>query len=239
MKNVIFSLLVLWIAGSPVGAQKVINDLNVQKRAVPAFHGIDVSTGITLWLTEGSSEEVAVSASDAEFRDKIVTKVENGILKIHYDNKIGSINKRKESKDLKAYVSYKTLDRLHVNAGAEVKINGVLKTSSLDLEANSGAQVDGEVSIGSLKVNQNTGSKITLSGKADKLEVEGDTGSKFRGDDLVTETSEVFVKTGAQVYINAEKAIQAKANSGGLVRYKGKASMIDIRTASGGSVKKI
>lgn len=239
MKKIFLFFLVTSLAGNSVLAQKTINDPNVEKRNVGSFHGIDVSTGITLWISEGSSEEVAVSASDTEFRDKIVTKVENGILKIHYDNKIGSINKRKESKNLKAYVSYKTLDRLLANAGSEVQINGVLKSNSLDLVANSGAYVDGEVNIGSLQVSQNTGSKITLSGKAGKLEVEGDTGSKFRGENLVTDTSEAIVKTGAQVYINAEKAIQAKANSGGQIKYKGKATMIDIKTGSGGSISKI
>ena len=239
MKKIFLFFLVTSLLGNSLFAQKTINDPNVEKRTVGSFHGIDVSTGITLWISEGSSEDVAVSASDTEFRDRIVTKVENGILKIHYDNKIGSINKRKESKNLKAYVSYKTLDHLQANAGAEVRINGILKTNLLDLVANSGASVDGEVHIGSLKVSQNTGSKITLSGKAGKLKVEGDTGSKFRGDDLVTDTSEAVVKTGAQVFINAEKTIQAKANSGGLIRYKGKATMIDIKRGSGGSVSKI
>lgn len=121
MKKYLLSLSLI-LAMLPVFAQQVINDPNAEKRTVSSFHGIDVSTGITLILTEGTAEEVAVSAATTEFRDKIVTKVENGILKIRYETKMGSINKRKESKDLRAYVSYKTLDHLDVNTGAEVEI---------------------------------------------------------------------------------------------------------------------
>ena len=66
-------------------AQKTINDPNVEKRTVSSFHGIDVGTGIELMLTEGSTEALAVSAAKTEFRDKIATQVENGVLKIYGD----------------------------------------------------------------------------------------------------------------------------------------------------------
>jgi hypothetical protein len=240
MKKLLLVFLVVAVSYSNTFAQKIINDPNVEKRTVGSFHGIEVSTGIELTLTEGSTEEVAVSAETTEFRDKIVTEVENGILKIHYDSKMGSINKRKETKNLKAYVSYKTLDLLNVNTGAEVKINGILKSSSLDLNANTGGLVNGEVNITTLfKVNQNTGSKITLSGKVEKLEIEGDTGSKFNGEGLNTSNCSAKVSTGAGVYISVQKELNVKANTGGFVKYKGEAGIRDVKTSTGGHVSRI
>jgi hypothetical protein len=239
MKKLLVSFLVIAIAGSVALAQKTINDPNVEKRAVGSFHGIEVSTGIELILTEGGTEEVAVSAATTEFRDKIITEVKDGVLKIHYESKMGSINKIKETKSLKAYVSCKALDLLNVNTGAEVKINGVLKSPYLDLNANTGGLVNGEVDINELKISQNTGSKITLSGKADKLEIDGDTGSKFKGEDMATTNCSVKVSTGAIVSVKAEKELQVKANTGGSVRYKGNAMIREIKTHTGGSVTKI
>jgi hypothetical protein len=239
MKKIfIFFLISLFISGAAF-AQKTFNDPNAEKRTVSNFHGIEVGTGIELILTEGSTEEVAVSAAKTEFRDKIVTTVENGILKIHYDNKPGAVNKIKETKGLKAYVSYKSLDKLNANTGAEVNIIGVLKSSTLDMNANTGALIDGEVNISTLKVEQNTGSKITLTGKADKLEVEGGTGSKFIGEELVTLNCNVKVNTGARATVKAEKELQVKASTGGIVKYKGDASIREIKTNTGGSVSKI
>ncbi len=239
MKKLLVSFLFIAVTGTALLAQKVINDLHAEKRTVTGYHGIDVATGIELTLTGGNAEEVVVSAATTEFRDKIVTIVENGILKIYYETKTGAVNKIKETKDLKAYVSYKTLDLLHVTTGAKVKINGVLKSASLSMEANTGALVDGEVDIASLKVNQNTGSKITLSGKADKLDINGDTGSKFKGDDMRTSNCSVTVSTGAIVSVSAEKELQAKVSTGARVKYKGSPTVKEIKRSTGGSVNKI
>jgi hypothetical protein len=239
MKKTFLTLFLLAGLITTSFAQKTINDANAEKRTVSGFHGIDVATGIQLTLTKGSTEEVAVSAAETEFRDKIVTEVVNGILKIHYETKTGAINRRNESKNLKAYVSYKTLDELRVTTGAEVKIEGKLESSNLELTANTGGLVNGEVSVGTLKVDQNTGSKITLSGSVDKLDAQGDTGSKFMGENLTTNTCAVEMSTGAGIHISVEKELNVKANTGGYVKYKGNAGIRDIKTNTGGTVSKI
>jgi hypothetical protein len=226
-------------------AQKIINDPNVEKRSVSGFHGIDVATGIKLIITEGSSEEVAVSASKTEFRDKIVTEVQNGILRIYYDTKDGlikklkAINRNHESRDLKAYVSYKQLDKLDVNTGANLEINGTLSSASLDLHANTGGSMQGEINITTLTVGLNTGSKITLSGKADALDVDGDTGGKFFGEDLKTINCSAKASTGARIFITVEKELSAKAGTGGNIKYKGTGGIREVKTNTGGSVSRI
>jgi hypothetical protein len=239
MKKIILSFLFLSALFVSLFAQETINDANAEKRNVSSFHGIDVATGIELLLTKGNTEEVAVSASSIEYRDKIVTEVVNGILKIHYETKTGAINRKNESKNLKAYVSYKTLDQLNITTGAEVDIKGVLETSSLDLKANTGGLLKGEINITTLKVEQNTGSKITLTGKAGKLDIESSTGSKFSGEGLSTAVCDVDVSTGAGVYISVEKEMNVKANTGGYVKYKGEAGIRDIKTNTGGTVSRI
>ena len=239
MKKLLLSFLVITLTTTALFAQKTINDINAEKRSIGSFHGIEVATGIELTLTQGNTEEIAVSAAKTEFRDKIVTEVKNGILKIYYDNKIKAVNKIKETKSLKAYVSYKALDRLEVNTGAAVIINGVLSSPSLDFTANTGGGVKGEVDIKNFKVTQNTGSKMTISGKVEKLEIEGDTGSKFDGEGLSTSNCSVKVSTGAGVYITVEKELNVKANTGGYVKYKGQAGIRDVKTGTGGRVSRI
>jgi hypothetical protein len=239
MKKTFLSFLLLAGLVISSAAQKTINDANAEKRSVSGFHGISVATGIELTLTKGTTEEVAVSASEIEFRDKIVTEVVDGILKIHYETKTGAINRRNENKRLKAYVSYKSIDELTVTTGAEVNIDGVLEATTLELKANTGGLVDGEVNIGTLNVNQDTGSKITLSGKADKLEAEGSTGSKFMGENLKTNTCSAEMGTGAGIYISVDKELNVKANTGGFVKYKGNGGIREVKTNTGGSVSKI
>ena len=239
MKKIAFLFVSFALFSGAVVAQKTIDDATAEKRNVGSFHGISVGTGIQLTLTAGASEEVAVSAATTEFRDKIVTTVENGILKIMYESSKGSVNKKKETKDLRAYVSYKMLDQLDASTGARVKFNGVLNAGSLSMKASTGAIIDGEVAVSSLSLDQNTGSKVNLSGKTDKLTVEGSTGSKFEGEDMATTDCRIEVSTGAKATVRAEKELQVKASTGGNVRYKGDASIREIKTSTGGSVSKI
>jgi hypothetical protein len=239
MKKIFLSLLIAGISCCTLPAQKTISDPNAEKRNVSGFHGVEVSTGIKLILTAGGTEEAAVSAATTEFRDKIVTKVENGILKIYYENKLDAINTRKQKKDLKAYVSYKSLDHLNANSGAQIIMDGTLKAASLKMKVNTGATVKGAINVDDLDVDQNTGSVVTLTGNAGKMDVDGDTGSMFEGIDLKTGSCNVTASTGAGIYITVQKELYVKANTGGFVKYKGDAGIREIKTNTGGSVSKI
>lgn len=239
MKRSLLSFLWVVLTAGAAFSQKTTNDPNAENRAVGSFHGIAVETGIMLIISEGSDEKVAVSAATTEWRDKIVTKVEDGVLRIYYENKLNSINTKKEKKELKAWVSYKNLDRLNINTGAQVEIEGTLKASSVKMSINTGATLKGIISIEELSVEQNTGSVVTLTGNAGKLDVSGDTGSMFKGTDLETSNCNVKVSTGAGVYITVQKELSVKANTGGYVKYKGEAGVREIKTNTGGSVSKI
>jgi hypothetical protein len=239
MRKFLTGFLALLFIAPALLAQTVINDLHVEKRNVSGFKGIEVATGIRLTLTHGNVEEVAVSAAETEFRDRIVTKVENGILKIYYESKKDAINRKNERKDLKAYVSYKILDHLEANTGALVDIDGTLTAPSLKINANTGARINGKISADNLKVDQNTGSVISLSGKTEQLEAEGSTGSKFECEDLVSNNCNVKVSTGARIWVTANNHLSAKANTGGNVKYKGEPAVKEIKKGTGGTVSKI
>jgi Putative auto-transporter adhesin, head GIN domain len=238
MKKVCLPLLLVF-AFYNLLAQKTINDPNAEVRDVGSFHGISVATGIKLIMSEGATEQVLVSANKIEYREKIITRVEKGILKIYYENKFGAINDRKEKKELKAYVSYKMLDELDANTGAQVDIDGILKSTSVKMHVNTGAVIKGDVKIDDLSVDQNTGSVITLSGETVKLDVNGDTGSMFKGTDLKTDNCSVKISTGAGVYITVQKELYVKASTGGFVRYKGDAGIREIKSNTGGTVSRI
>ncbi|HEV2355574.1 MAG TPA: DUF2807 domain-containing protein, partial [Puia sp.] len=84
--NFLLAALMLTAAVAMGQAPKIINDPNAQKRPVTGFHGIEVSGGIDLYLSQGTEEAVAVSASDLEMRDHIVTSVQDGVLHIYLDD---------------------------------------------------------------------------------------------------------------------------------------------------------
>jgi len=237
MKKLLFSLLT--IASLQSFAQDlVVNDANAEKRTLNAgFSAIQVSDGIDLLLTQGNEESVAVSASDQKYMERFKTEVEGGVLKIYYDNKAMIWNSN-EKRKLKAYVSFKDLDRLKASSGAEVTMKSVLAVSKLEMSFTSGAQFHGEVNITNLEVSQNSGSVINTTGKADNLKTDLSSGAIFKGFDLTVNYCEAKASSGAEVNITVNKELAAKANSGGSIRYKGEGVVKDINVHSGGSVKR-
>ena len=163
--------------------------------------------------------------------------MENGILKIYFDNK--GINwSANERKKLKAYVSFKTLEKLHASGGADVKMQGSLDAANLDIKFTSGSAFSGKLKATELTVEQNSGSAIDISGTANNIKVDVSSGAVFKGYDLTVEFCDAKATSGGGIRITINKELSAKANSGGGVKYKGAAVIKDINVSSGGLVKK-
>lgn len=231
--SILFSLILL--------AQKQVNDPLAQVRKVTGFHAIKVSTGIKLYLSQGSPEAVAVSASKEEYRDRIITKVENGVLKIYYEQETLKFWKNgggTKGKNPVAYVSIENIDGLDVNSGASVSVEGTIKGNTLNLDVSSGAVFKGDVNFSTLDVDQSSGSVVKISGTASTLKIDGSSGSQFNGYDLIVNNCDADVSSGAGAQITMNKEMSAEASSGGYVSYKGTGVIRNVKTSSGGSVSK-
>lgn len=232
----LFSLLLLSGLITSASAQKTIKDANAEKRNVSGFHAIEVSGGIDLYLSQGE-EAVAVSASKDEYRAKIVTEVKDGVLKIWFDWKS---NMRIDwgNHKLKAYVSVKNLDRLEGSGGSDIEIDGLIKTTKLDLEISGGSDFDGKIESDELKIQASGGSDVSISGKAARLTIDASGGSDFKGYDLVSDICNVEASGGSDVHVTVNKELSANASGGSDVFYKGSGLIRDIKT-SGSSIKKV
>jgi hypothetical protein len=237
MKKIFLSCL-LATAALSLTAQKTFNDPNAEVRSVKAFHAIKVSGGIDLYLSSGD-EALAVSAKDAETASHIKTEVENGILKIWYDWKDGKGFKISNNKQLKAYVSYKTLDALSGSGGSDIIVDGTIQSNSLSLNISGGSDFNGKVSVKDLRVDASGGSDVDISGKATNVVVDASGGSDFNGFELITDAASVEASGGCDVEITVNKDLNANASGGSDVRYKGSASVNKTSSSGSSSVKKV
>lgn len=236
--KILQSLLVALLFSIVAIGQKQINDPNAEARLVKGFHAIKVSTGIQLILMQGTTEAVAVSATTEEHRDNIRTVVENGVLKIYYENDSWKFWKYSENKKLKAYVSIIDIDRIDASAGSTVKIEGTVKSNKLNVEASSGAVLNGNINVTTLVVDQSSGAVINFSGTVTDLKVEGSSGSVLHGYELTAENCDVDASSGGGVQVTVNKELSVEASSGGYVNYKGQAVIKTVKTSSGGNVSK-
>jgi len=235
MKKLLFSLLVTGLI-TTASAQKTINDANAEKRNVSGFHAIEVGGGIDLYLSQGE-EAVAVSASKNEYRARIKTEVKNGVLKIWYE---WNSNLRFDwsNHKLKAYVSFKDIDRLEGSGGSDISIDGSIKVAKLALEISGGSDFDGKVETSELEIQASGGSDVRISGKATRLAIDASGGSDFKGYDLASDICNVEASGGSDVQVTVNKELSANASGGSDVYYKGTGLIRNLKTSSS-SIKKV
>jgi hypothetical protein len=232
-------LTVFMLAGVAAFAQnsKVINDPNAQKRSVGDFHAIRIGGGIELYLSQGGEEAVAVSASDPEVRDRIVTEVEGGVLKIHLDDK-WHWNWNQGNLKLRAYVSCKILDQLKASGGTVVNIDQTIKSEKLDVHLSGGGRIHGNFEAGEMTVAISGGGDLYFGGTAGRLDVHVSGGGDFHGYDLTVDSCKARVSGGGGVYVTVNKTLDAAVHGGGDIRYKGNGSVQESHTAGGGNISK-
>ena len=205
-----------------------------QTRQINGFHGISVSSGIDLYLTQKNIEEVVVEADEDEL-DKIITKVESGILKI-YIKEQSWFNLNWNTEPRKVHVSFKTLDRLEASAGSDVKAQGILKVEILNLDASSGSDIKLELEANELSVETSSGSDISLKGNVLFVQASASSGSDINASELQTKKCIANVSSGSDIRIHVTDELDANASSGGDIIYSGNPKKKDINESSGGSI---
>jgi hypothetical protein len=230
----LLALLATLITG--IQAQKNIHDANAVVRNVSAFHGIQISSGIDLYISQSGSEALAVSAASIDYRDKIVTEVENGILKIYYGEK-GDWGISWGNRKMKAYVSVKDLDLLSASGGSDIYIDEKVQASKLKVQLSGGSDFLGKVAIEDLMVSASGGSDVKISGTAGHLKVSISGGSDFKGADLIAEYCSVSASGGSDAFIHVNKELESHASGGSDIRYTGNPATRNSSSGNG-SVKK-
>src|SRR6186997_134625 len=149
---------------------QTINDANAEPRNLSGFHVIKISNAFTVYISQGNEDAVAISASKAEYREKIITKVENGILIIRFDDdKKFWKGWNGDKQRLTAYVSIKKIDRLDVSGACDIFFEDGISSEDLNVELSGASDVKGKIDAKKLSFNVSGASDATISGNAAEL----------------------------------------------------------------------
>jgi len=216
--------------------QEVVNDPNVELRTVTgSFTSIKVYDDIDLFLSQGSEEAVAVSADDKKHRDAIKTEVVDGVLKVYYGERI-MINWK--NRRLRAYVSFKNVEKITVSGASDVMVSGVITVPSLYLNLSGSSDFKGAVQVTDLKMDLSGASDITIKGIATKVEIESSGASDVKGAELVTDYCKANASGASDITITVNKEISARASGSSDILYKGNAEIKESHTSGSSTVEK-
>src|SRR5258705_888054 len=228
-------LLMSLVMAAGLYAQQV-NDPNAEVREAKNFHGIHLSSAFDVYITQSNEEAVAVSAAETKYRENIKVEVKNGILYVGYDTK--GLKWIRGNKKLKAYISFKQIDKLDISGACDVFINGILNADGLTINQSGASDLKGKIEVKKLTVDLSGASDITMSGNAPRLDVEASGASNFRGYDLVTDVCNVSASGASDIKITVNKELSAHASGASDVRYKGNGKITDIKSSGSSSISK-
>jgi hypothetical protein len=231
-------LLALTIVFSLPAFSQTIRDANAEVRSVPGFRGVSVSSAIDLYISQGNSDAVAVSAADTKLRDKIITEVKDGILHIYVDNKLFDWKNFSGDKKMKAYVSIKEINRLQASGASDVKVSGTLKTDNLKLDLSGASDFEGSIEAKSIQVQGSGASDIKISGSADQANIEMSGASDFKGYDFKVDYCKAEISGAGDLQITVNKELDAQASGASSIKYKGEPVVKKSSSSGASSIKK-
>lgn len=209
----------------------VIKQEQQQTRTTGSFHGIKVSSGIDLHLTQGGHEAVVVKASP-DLIDDIITEVKDGVLNIYMKEHHSWSWNEKRNVD----VTFNMLDLLDASAGSDVDATGALNLSSIKIQTSSGSDLTLQLNAEEVRLSTSSGSDAELSGKARVFVVSASSGSDVDAASFEVKDCKASVSSGSDIDLFVTDKLEASASSGGDITYRGNPAQKDINESSGGDV---
>lgn len=259
MKKLLFAILLL--AGFALNAQEktaIVYDENAQVRKVPIFTAISVSSAIDLYLTQSNKNEVAVSATNDEIRDHIITEVVGGTLIIRLGDKGTWFSWRKWGNyKTKAYVSIKDIDALTASGASTVHLintiespkiriklsgasdfKGNIKAGVLMYQLTGASDYKGEVSANSIDIDGSGASSIELIGNIDDLAIEVSGASSAKLFNLTAKGAILRASGASNISVTVTEILRANSSGASDINYKGNPNVKESNTSGASSIRR-
>ena len=234
----ILSIFLSFLFFSGTAQQVVITDANAEARALSgSFNSVKVSGGIDIYLTQGKDEAVAVSAVKEKYLSKIKTEVKNGTLWVYYEENSG-VHVNIGSKEMKVYISFKNLEKIHASGASDVHVLGQIEVSTLALELSGASDFHGAIKTTNLSVDCSGASDATITGSATNSSIEASGASDIKSYELSTDFCNIKASGASKINITVNKELNVRASGASSINYKGEAAIKGISSSGSGSVNK-
>lgn len=193
------------------------------------FKKIEVSQGIKVNVEQSDNKSITVEVDD-NLQQHILTKVENGVLKIKSDENYNT----NESPIVN--VKMPIINGLKSSSGSKITSTGLLITDKIDVKSSSGSEIKIEVEADDITLETSSGSQIEVSGKALKVSTSSSSGSEIDAKNLMANEINSVTNSGSSTAVYPILKLEAKASSGSEITYHNNPKTISKEEHSGGSV---
>ena len=209
------------------GSGKVVT----KERKAGYFNAIKVSSGIDVYLTQGSTESIKLEADD-NLHEYIKTEITGNTLKIYTDANI------RKAKAKVVYVTMKDIEEISVSSAGDVIGKNTIKAGELELSASSAGDIKLKIEVKKLYCDISSAGDISLEGTADELVADLSSAGDLKAYDLTTRIANVSTSSAGNAKITVTEKLKANTSSAGGIYYQGNPPQVDGRKSRAGGIHK-
>jgi hypothetical protein len=201
-----------------------------ESRDVAGFTGVEVSTGIDVFLTQGNEFDVVVEA-DENLQEVILTELKGDRLVIRTDH----VNIR-SAKAKKVHVTLPELTDLKISSAGDCVGQTPFECQDLRLSISSAGDLTLEVDADRIDLDISSSGDAKLAGSAEELDASLSSAGDLNAFDLIAGKVEVSVSSAGDARVFATDEISMTASSAGNIYYRGNAQVVHSNSSSAGSI---
>ncbi len=238
MKSLKFGMILIFALGISVCTygqiRRTVNgNENVvkEKRDAGQFANLRVSSGIDVYLSQGTRESIEVEA-DENLHEYILTEIKSGVLHVYTRVNI----RRAERK--RVYVTMKDIVLLSTSSAGDIIGQTPVQADRLELSASSAGDIKLEVKAREIRAGVSSSGDITLTGEADMLYADLSSAGDLNAYGLVVREADVSASSAGDADIYVTEKLRARSSSAGDINYRGNPKYVDAHSSSAGSVNR-
>lgn len=204
-----------------------------ETRDLATFHAIEAGGAFNITVKQGTPQQVVVE-SDDNIVPIIITKVQNGELKIHTDNRMSSISPTK----MNITIVVANIDELDISGASTVESVGLIKSNKMEIECSGASKATIHLNCMEVDIDFSGASKGVFQGSTTKLEIEASGASDIKCEKLIADHISADVSGASYISLSANKSLKINASGASEVEYISEGAKVTIETSGAASVKK-
>lgn len=220
------------------------------------YSELTVREGIRVELVQSTVGEGTVTADEEVIRFVSIVEKDGGVV-VDYRNHLNgiispeietvvtlpisdSLTKIKASSAGQVTSMYQLASpRMSIEASSTADVSLKVETSELDLDISNAAKCILSVICSEITANVSGAARCNVNGTTRTLDVDTQSAAKFDSFGLVCEDVKAETSSAATIEITVTQSLQARATSGGSMRYKGSPTYVKEDVSSGGSIRHV
>lgn len=199
------------------------------------FNTVKVTGNIALTLVQGEAYTLNTTM-DNDFVNQLSWTVKDSVLVLQLKNNVFP-GRGKEKPVAAITVTAPSITMIDAGTNSTVRDSAVLSGDRIRIRAIDKANVVLELRARDVSVHTGSGASVILKGEAEYVTVDARTRSSVNSVQVAPKVMSAVSGSGAECYVRAEKKLQLRAVSKGIIYYKNEAEIVNQETRFFGKIE--